>query len=695
MKKILTMAAIALAFFSGCSDDSNDKSTADSGCESVYCKDGELVQPGIGVRAGTGKTVITVDGYQFKDSNGNGLLDAYEDWRISVSERADDLVSRMTLNEKAGFINAPGLSGSVTSDGIPEDHADYIAITTLHRRYGLIRLSSGPTQTATFANNLQEICEGALREDGTAGLGIPYVMSADPLHGSNNNSTSNLSLWPHQMGFGAVNDPKVTRNFAEIAREELKANGIRMSLSPMADVASDPRWGRNSATFGSVPDNVAAQTVEYIKGFQGGDKLSPGGVICAVKHFPGHGADWQGYDAHYRLGQDIVVSEKNFNAHLKPFKKAFSEANVAACMPCYGKYPNLPYEQVAAGFNEDIMTILGRDEMGFEGFYTADWGLYGVSGGSIYGVEGLNQVQRLGKSIEAGMDHLGAHGTIDDIIASVVDGYLSEEALDRACKNVVKTYFTIGIFEDPYVDASAALNICNSSVNEAAGLDAMHKSLVLIKNSDATVPIETTSKIYFYGNLKTTDATGQDLVSSFGATPVNAPELADYAIFRLAPPSMPAYPGGGFMFYPSSRSLSYIDLEPDTEYGATGSTYTDPFGTVFYNVQVASNISELERIQNAYIAIQDAGANTKIIVFINSSATIVNDFIDYVDAIFYSFGCTDTAMLDMVFSKDGLSPTGTLPFEIPASNAAVEASSEEICNDTVSPSFLAGTGLSY
>ncbi len=709
MKKILTLLFIVSAFYA-CGDDEGKKDEAAAGCESIYCDEaGNLVQPVIGVREGTGKSVITVEGYNFKDSNGNGSLDAYEDWRLSISERAEDLVGKMNLNEKVGFINAPGLSGSVTADGlIPETHNDYIAITTLHRRYGLIRLSSGPEQTATFSNSLQQICEGALRDDGSTGLGIPYVVSADPLHGSNSNTTGNLSLWPNQIGFGAINDPKITREFAEIAREELKANGIRMTLSPMADIATELRWSRVTGTFGSNKDVAAENVVQYIKGFQGGDKLTPQGVICAVKHFPGHGAEWKGYDAHGRMGRNIVVSDKTFEDHLLPFRKAFSEAHAAACMPCYGIYVNMDFEKVGAGYNKDIMTELGRDELGFEGFYTADWGLFNATAsGMDWGVEGFSLKQRIGKAVGAGMDQLGNHGTIDDTLAAVTDGYLAEDALDRACNNILKQYFALGIFENPYVDASKAVSICNSSENEEAGFDAMHKSIVCLKNGTSVqsgwttinypaLPMPASSSVYYDGSIKSTDPEGAPLLAEYGATSVASPELADFAVFRLSAPSFSSYPGEGGFGGAQSRSLQYIDTNPDVEFGVIPADYTDPMGNVYNGVQVASNISStLEKIQNARIAIDNAGSSTKIVVVVNSSPSVVSEYIADIDALFYSFGCTDNALLDILFSKDGLKPTGIMPFEIPSSNEFIEASFEEVADDTLKPSYEAGTGSTY
>ncbi len=723
MKKILVLLSLSAAFFFGCGDDGDDsKEVVDDTCVSVYCDDsGSLVQPEIGVKTGSGKTVITVDGYQFKDSNGNGSLDVYEDWRLSVSERAEDLVARMTANEKAGFINAPSVSGQTTTGSLKnedgtwiEDNSGYRAITTLFRRFGMLTLSasSEPERIATYNNSLNEICEGVLREDGSLGLGIPFVTCTNPTHGTNSNSTVLVSAWPYAIGLGAITDPAVIEKYALTVRAELAALGLRSYYGPLADVATEPRWQRQQETFGSSPERIAVYSNMVIRALQGGNSLKPGGIVCAIKHFPGHGAQIKGFDSHYKMGKYTVNPGNNFDMHAYPFEKAFREVNPAACMPCYSIYRDQPFEQVAAGFNAEIMNELGRDQLGFTGYYTSDWGLFGIGGGvdslpnsgtfAAWGVEGLTLPEKIGKAMEAGMDQLGGHGSIMDIIDALSYGYLSEETLDRACASILKGYFTMGLFENPYVDVDAAGTICNNAESQAAGLDAMHKSIVLVKNSGSTLPAASGISIYYDGTVDGSDAAQATFINeTYGATAVSDITLADIAVIRINGPVISRfYPNKPtFLGYvgASSRSLQYLDEEPDAEYGGLYTEdYTDPLGNVHYGVMKSDTIGEFEKILNAKKAITDAGASTKLVVLVNADRPLVmKEFIDYVDAAFLTFGASDRAVLDLVFSKDGLKPTGVLPFELPSSDTEVEAQLEDLQDDTDAPLYKAGHYLTY
>ncbi len=610
----------------------------------------------------------------------------------------------MSLDERAGFINAPSIAGVKTPDGsIAEDSTDITDITDLHRRFGMLSSPALPQATAAYINNLNKLCEAS-------SLAIPFVVSSNPVHGTNNNATSNISQWPFAIGLGAVNDVEVTKDFASIAKAEFKALGIRCLFGPVADLATEPRWQRINETMGSDSETIAEHIVELIKGFQGGDSLQPGGIICTVKHFPGHGAQVKGYDSHYALGQYVVNPGDNFDEHVYPFQKAFAEANAAGSMPCYSIYKDQDFEQVAAGFNEEILTTLGRDELGFEGFYTSDWGLFGIynSGygmiipGSYasWGVEDLSPEAKIGKAIKAGMDQLGGHGTLDDIKGAITEGFMTEDDLDRACSNILRSYFTIGMFENPYTDVEAAASICNSDENKAAGLDAMHKSMVLLKNSSA-LPASASSKIYYEGNSSGTDSVFADFIEGgYEAEVVTDITQADIAVIRINGPSYsifyPTEPA--FMGYvgPSSRSLQYIDEAPDTEYGITPADYTDPLGVLYEDVEIAGNIGQLEKVLSARKAIDDASAVTKLVVIVNADRpVVVKEYVDKVDALLLSFGATDEAVLDMIFAYEGLKPSGKLPFELPSSDTEVEAQLEDVADDTLNPAFEAGFGLTY
>jgi len=217
---------------------------------------------------GATRGVIAVDGLDFKDSNGNGTLDPYEDWRLREICRARDLVSKMTLDQKIGQMGEGSRFGSngTSSDCAPADgESDQLVPTNRlddlvedHRRPALIRTGQSAQLYARYLNNLNEVAEGLP-------LGIPVIITADPIHGMRMQSATScgrgcletgdqtlspesntVSDFPIRWGFGAINDRRVTREAGDIIRQEFMAMGFRWQLGPMADSATEPRWARAS-----------------------------------------------------------------------------------------------------------------------------------------------------------------------------------------------------------------------------------------------------------------------------------------------------------------------------------------------------------------------------------------------------------------------------------------------------------------
>lgn len=267
--------------------------------------------------------ILTVDGKTFKDLNRNGRLDVYEDWRRSPAERASDLVSQMTLIEKAGLMmhgTAPALaSGSEGGQGRGSGY-DLERIKPLINDAKvatyITRLSLPPEQLATENNKLQEIAEASR-------LGIPLTISTDPRNhfqyvlGASAQS-GGFSKWPESLGFGALDDAKLTRRFGDIARQEYLAVGIQQALSPQIDLATEPRWPRSTGTFGEDPQISRRMAEAYVAGFQNGTTgLKPGSVSAVAKHWVGYGAAPQGFDGHNSYGRHVVFKAKDFEKHVQ------------------------------------------------------------------------------------------------------------------------------------------------------------------------------------------------------------------------------------------------------------------------------------------------------------------------------------------------------------------------------------------
>ena len=201
-----------------------------------------------------------------------------------------------------------------------------------------IHLIPAAREAAEWHNRIQKLAERTR-------LGIPVTISTDPRHAFAKNpalgmATGGFSQWPEPIGLAATRDPALVEEFADIARQEYLAVGIRAALHPMADLATEPRWARINGTFGEDADLSARMITAYIRGFQG-ETLGPHSVACMTKHFPGGGPQKDGEDPHFSFGKEQVYPGHNFDYHLIPFEAAF-KAGTAAIMPYYGQPIGLP-----------------------------------------------------------------------------------------------------------------------------------------------------------------------------------------------------------------------------------------------------------------------------------------------------------------------------------------------------------------
>ncbi len=240
---------------------------------------------------------LEVNGFRFRDLNKNGKLDTYEDSRLDIELRVDDLLNHMTIEEKAGsmFVTMIGM----TPDGEPLEtpflstnpidlmmafalpsNSEMIARQKLNS-FNILSAHSADI-LATYNNNIQKMAERTR-------LGIPITIASDPRHGTENNPgaalhTPAFSQWPSSLGLAATRDTALVRTFGDIARQEYTSVGIRLALHPMADLATEPRWGRINGTFGEDANLSAMMTKAYVLGFQG-DSLSTTSVATMTKHF--------------------------------------------------------------------------------------------------------------------------------------------------------------------------------------------------------------------------------------------------------------------------------------------------------------------------------------------------------------------------------------------------------------------------
>jgi beta-glucosidase len=440
------------------------------------------LQPAVIVRSAK---VLEVGGLRFRDLNKNGVLDPYEDWRLTPSARAKDLVARMTLEEKAGMM-MHGTARSAGPAGVAGVGTEYdtAAIARLIREVGvnnfITRLGGDPRGLAEQNNRLQQIAEAAR-------LGIPLTISTDPRNhfqytlGASVQS-GRFSQWPETLGFAAVGDASLVRRFADIARQEYRATGIEETLSPQADLATEPRWSRVNGTFGEKPDLARKLIEAYVEGFQHGPNgVDSAGVVTVVKHWVGYGAQKNGLDSHSAYGKFADFSTGALDLHIRPFLGAFA-AHVAGVMPTYSilegaRVNGRPLEQVGAGYNRQLLTDLLRTRYGFEGVILTDWAITNdcseicrngsppgerptfASVAMPWGVEDLPKVDRFAKAVNAGVDQFGGTEEAQFLVQAVRAGKVSEGRINESAYRIALQKFRQGLFENPYVDADVAARI--------------------------------------------------------------------------------------------------------------------------------------------------------------------------------------------------------------------------------------------
>ena len=432
-----------------------------------------LTQPALNPRV---KAIIEKDGYQFIDLNANGELDPYEDWRLDAEARADDLVGQMTLREKIAQMQHPTFLPR--ADGkIPS----YLNKWCQREGIGmlLIRELISVEAAANSMNTIQEYAEASR-------LGVPVLVSMDSVHGLS--YVTGATVTGHNLALAATRDEDLVVRLAEMAREEHIAIGVRMTLSPESDIASEPRWGRVMETFGEDPDLVTRMVRAQIVAFQNGDQgVNKDGIVACIKHFPGAGPQMDGKDT-----SPIVADEETLQIHLKPYYAAI-EANVGSVMPYYSVPLALDMENSAIGSKAALQDLL-REQMGFTGIIQTDWGMIWAIQeglGTMTGEEVSDDQAIIIGVTESRVDGIG--GESINLISQMEDlvgqGKIDEEIISAAAKRIVLAKFQLGVFETPYVDVDYAVSFVGNEEHTALNLEAARKSMTLLKN-DGILPLK-------------------------------------------------------------------------------------------------------------------------------------------------------------------------------------------------------------
>lgn len=537
-------------------------------------REGAPTQPSIEART---KPILTFGAFRFRDLNGNGQLDRYEDWRLPVPARVDDLVARMTLPEKAGMLliatNNPACDGSITPEGHALIEQEHMTRFILRSRVGSVRAdcsiklegfaaragySQTPAQMARYTNAVQ-----ALRE--ASRLGIPALfkdnarnhVETNPLFGIGQGAGL-FSEFPKEAGLAAAalgvasppdakgsmprvikGDMRVIQQFTGVMGREWRAIGLRGMYGYMADLSTEPRWARFHETFSEDAGLVSDIMVALVRGLQGpvqanGLALSPRtSVAMTLKHFPGGGPQQLGLDPHYSFGKNQFYTDPSgrygFAYHLRPFEAAIA-AGASSIMPYYGvpvgaRYKGMELDQVGMAFSPQVIDWLLRKQLKFRGYVNSDSGIieqrgWGLEGNRINPAtgRGYTVADRTAVAIRVGTDVLSEFRRNETITSLVESGQLDEKThIDPAVRRLLTEQFLLGLFENPYVDADKAALEIGRPENRALGLDIQRKSVVLLKNT-GVLPLRRGAQVYTLG-FKAADLTARGFAAIDGNGP--------------------------------------------------------------------------------------------------------------------------------------------------------------------------------
>lgn len=612
------------------------------------------VQPALQARV---KEIIEVDGYQFKDLNDNGELDAYEDWRLSPEERAENLLSLMTAEQKAAqmvhltlvtkkdsWFSKNNVGFALVYEYIFEPEEDDEEEDEEESDEAQTTLSSA-RNAAMRTNEIQELSE-------SSELGIPVIFSMDTEAGAA--FVKDATFLPDEINQGAAGDAELVTRLNEVLKEELMAVGVRMALSPDADLITDPRWGRNQECYSEDVETVETMIAAAVKALQGENGLDEHSVMATVKHFPGAGAQTDGVD-----GSPLTISEGSIDLHLAGFKAAI-EAGVAAVMPYgYSTVPVLGGDAVenSADQSAAVMTDLLRGELGYTGIIQTDWGLNFVG------------------AANAGADVLGGAGVRST--AQLVDG-VDEALLTDACRRILIAKFQLGLFENPYVDEDAAEAIIGSDEHKAVAKEAAAKSFTLVKYENAA-SLEGQSFIVA-GEL----ADDVRCLNS-GWTAKEPVEIAGTSILT----ALEEKAGADNVTTITSAGEVPADLNGVTAVvvvGEKSGTHDPAWG--------AATLEFPQEQVELINALDKAGANVVAVVVMNR-AYVLTPIVDAADSVLVVYRpgvtCGAEAVADCLFGETAI--TGRLPFQIPASMEQVLAQREDMPKDIENPLYEYGFGI--
>ena len=416
----------------------------------------------------------------------------YQNPKLSVEQRVNDLVSRMTLQEKVGQLRCTLAWNYYTIKGKNVEPSELFKKDIAEGQIGMLwgtyradpwtqkSLENGlnPELAAKAGNALQKYVIEHTR------LGIPLFLAEEAPHG---HMAIGTTVFPTGFGMAATWNPALIEKTGEVIGQEIRLQGGHISYGPVLDLAREPRWSRVEETMGEDPVLAGELGAAMVKGLGGGILSKPYSTIATLKHFIGYGTTEAGQNG----GITIAGARELQESFLPPFKKAIN-AGALSVMTSYNSLDGIP-----STCSKALLTDLLRTQWGFNGFVVSD--LYSIDG--IHGTHRVAETkQQAGvMALKAGVDaDLGAlaFGRLED---AVQKGMVTEAEIDVAVKRILKMKFEMGLFEHPYVDAALAKQLVRSDNNKAVALQVAREVITLLKNQNHVLPLSKNKKVLVCG----------------------------------------------------------------------------------------------------------------------------------------------------------------------------------------------------
>ena len=448
--------------------------------------------------------LIQVDGYAFKDLNGNGKLDLWEDWRQTPEARAEAQAAELDI--KAALALMLHVSGFSMETNFAEASVDMSMM-------GMANDPGNPlTMQEAFDDGIRTILQFVFPSADTKdivkwnnaaqsyveslGTGVPVNISNNPISYG----------FPVNLGMAATFDPELIKRAAQQQSRAYRAQNICTLLGPQMDLATEPRWARISSTFGEDPALVRDLTNAYVSGLQStydedGNDLGwgSGSVTGMIKHFPGDGCGEQGREAHNEFGKYCVYPGNNMSAQLIPFVDGGLHLDSATgeCGAFMDSY-SIAYsdteeygELVGSAFSKWKNDLL-REKCGYDGLICTDWGIVEDSG-THWGVENISKVERYEKVIEAGLDQIGGYygwGPLQEAYEALAEKNGTEATDERvrtSARRVLKTIYRTGLSDCPYLSSEESLATLADTEMAELAVEVTDKSIVMLKNEGGVI----------------------------------------------------------------------------------------------------------------------------------------------------------------------------------------------------------------